>query len=186
MIMETLSSLMMPFSFDGLLVVLDPNQREPRGQFRAKSIRLSSHITENSEFIKLFTHELAHFIDIYVLRTSEILLDPSLDFYKISWQTSELKHPGNSIADFISGYAATNQYEDFAESFVWFVFHNADFADRALKNSKLREKYLFFSDRVFVNGQFQGTDFSQKRPPAYLWDTTKIPIVLKKYLYFLQ
>lgn len=86
----------------------------------------------------------------------------------------------------MSGYAATNQYEDFAESLVWYVFHNEDFADRALRNEMIRQKYLFFATQVFPGGAFQGTDFSRGRPPAYMWDTTKVSIQLEKYLYFLQ
>ena len=37
-----------------------------------------------------------------------------------------MKAKMNSSA-FVSGYAATNQYEDFAESFAMYVFHNAAF-----------------------------------------------------------
>ena len=96
-----------------------------------------------------------------------------------------MKKSGISLASFVSGYAATNQYEDFAESFVWYIFHNEDFADRALRDDRVREKYLFFASAVFPNGQFQGTDFSLGVPPGYLWDTTKIPVLLQKYLYFL-
>jgi len=87
--------------------------------------------------------------------------------------------------DFVSGYAATNQYEDFAESFVFYIFHNATFADRALRSESIRQKYLFFANTVFARGYFQGTDFSIGRVPSYVWDTTKIAYSLQKYLYFL-
>ena len=87
--------------------------------------------------------------------------------------------------DFVSGYAATNQYEDFAETFVFYVFHNSTFADRALRSESLRLKYLFFMNSVFPMGAYQGTDFSIGRVPSYLWDTTKISFSLQKYLYSL-
>jgi hypothetical protein len=51
--------------------------------------------------------------------------------------------------DFVSGYAAANQYEDFAESLVFYIFHNATFADRALRSESLRQKYLFFANSLF-------------------------------------
>ena len=86
----------------------------------------------------------------------------------------------------MSGYAATNKYEDFAESFTFYIFHNTYFADRALKNSSIREKYLFFSNNVFPSGQFTGKEFSTIRIPNYIWDTTKVPISLTKYLYSLN
>ncbi len=87
---------------------------------------------------------------------------------------------------FISGYAATNQYEDFAESFTFYIFHNREFADRAMKNESLRQKYLFFSNSIFTGGAFVDTDFRIGKIPKYLWDTTKIPISVQKYLYSIQ
>lgn len=182
---RTMGSRFFPFLYTGLSIFLDANQKEPRGQLRGKEMKLSAQVTNDTEFIKLFTHELAHVVDIYFLRATQNFPDPSKDFYKISWQSMKTKHAGTSLSDFVSGYAATNQYEDFAESFVWYVFHNNNFLDRAMKNESLRQKYLFFADNVFVHGEFQGTDFSLTQAPDYLWDTTKIPILFQNYLNFL-
>lgn len=185
LISNTFLSPWLPFSWSWLILHLDIHQVEPRGQFRGREIRLSANIADNGEFVKLLTHELAHFIDIYIFRPTQLEeTDISRDFYKISWQSAKLKHSSASLKDFVSGYAATNQYEDFAESFVWYIFHNDDFFERAMKNENLRQKYLFFADNVFSKWQFQGTDFSVKKAENYLWDTTKIPIVLEKYLSF--
>jgi len=68
---------------------------------------------------------------------------------------------------------------------VWYVFHNDDFIDRALRNEEIRQKYLFFALQVFPQGQFQGLDFGMGTMPEYLWDTTRTRIFLQKYLYFL-
>ena len=65
---------------------------------------------------------------------------------------------------------------------MFYMFHNAEFADRALRNESLRQKYLFFSENVLVHGEFIGTDFRTQAIPNYVWDTTKIPISVKKYL----
>lgn len=88
--------------------------------------------------------------------------------------------------DFVTGYAATNQYEDFAESFIVYMFHNEQFAALGLKNEILRKKYLFFRDYVFPDGSFEGTDFTVGEIPGYSWDSTKISFSLKKYLYFIR
>lgn len=152
---RTLGSVLFPFTYDGLSIFLDTNQIEPRGQFRAKNITLSASIKTDSEFVQLFVHELGHFIDIYLLRENELTGDISDDFYKISWQKPNIKNTDASLSSFISGYAATNQYEDFAESFVWYIFHNGDFYDKALKNHHIRAKYLFFAEKIFTNKQFQ-------------------------------
>lgn len=153
-------SVYFPFSYRGLSVFIDVNQTEPRGQIRGGDMKLSANIARDAEFIQLFTHELGHFVDIMLLRGSQFSEDPSKVFYRISWQDVKVKHPSSKMSDFISGYSATNQYEDFAEAFVWYVFHNEDFRTRAMKNEILRQKYLFFADYVFTDGQFQGTDFS--------------------------
>ncbi len=87
---------------------------------------------------------------------------------------------------FVTGYAATNKYEDFAESFTFFVFHNRVFVDRAMRNESLRKKYLFLSEKVFPKNTFMDTNFSLGTVPPYSWDSTKIPISLKKYLYSLN
>ena len=89
------------------------------------------------------------------------------------------------MSSFVSGYAATNKYEDFAESLTFYIFHNDEFLDRAMKNDSLRNKYLFISNFVFENGEFLDTNFGIGKIPSYLWDTTKLPISVKKYLYSL-
>lgn len=91
-----------------------------------------------------------------------------------------------AIADFVSGYALTNKYEDFAESFTQYVFHNSDFKKKAAKNESLARKYDFFSKNVFPDGDFQGTSFESEAIAEYVWDTTKIPIHTNKYLFFIR
>lgn len=54
-----------------------------------------------------------------------------------------------------------------------------------MKNDSLRQKYLFISNFVFKNGEFLDTNFGIGKIPSYLWDTTKLPISVKKYLYSL-
>jgi hypothetical protein len=148
-------------------------------------ISLSPYIVRDTEFAKLFIHELAHYIDIYSFATNWSGHDISEDFYRISWQKATTKSANQGTMDFVSGYAATNQYEDFAESFVFYIFHNATFADRALRSESLRQKYLYLANNIFPRGYFQGTDFSIGRVPSYVWDTTKIAYSLQKYLYSL-
>lgn len=150
------------------------------------SITLSTSVNQEGEFIKLLIHELGHYIDIYKLVGTTSRTDPSEIFYGISWQDRTTKKAGEGMSSFVSGYAATNKYEDFAESFVFYMFHNTEFADRGLKNESLRQKYLFFQDYLFPGGQFIGTDFRTGKIPSYLWDTTKVPISVKKYLYSIQ
>lgn len=182
-IKEILASDPMSFSFAKLSIAIDGFQREPRGRMKDARISLSPYIVRDTEFIKLFVHELAHYIDLYSFVPDKNKYDISDSFYYISWEKPSVKRAREWTMDFVSGYAGSNQYEDFAESFVFYIFHNATFADRALRSESLRQKYLFFSHFIFPRGEFQWTDFSIGVVPSYLWDTTKIPFSLQKYLY---
>ena len=123
-------SAAMAFDYSRLAVSIDGFQREPRGRMRDAQISLSPYVTRDSEFTKLFVHELAHYIDLYVLVADPHGIDPSDMFYTVSWQKPTVKRSSEGTMDFVSGYAASNQYEDFAESMVFYIFHNATFADR--------------------------------------------------------
>lgn len=186
LIQTVLRSNIMQFSYTALRIVLDTNQKEPRGKMQWHQITLSPSVPKDAEFIKLLVHEVSHYIDIFYLTSSlNGKEDPSQIFYRISWQDKSIKKPSETLAAFVSGYAATNQYEDFAESLTFYIFHNDEFMERALKNDSLRQKYLFLSNFVFPDGEFLDTNFGIGKVPGYLWDTTKLPISLKKYLYSL-
>lgn len=90
------------------------------------------------------------------------------------------------MGDFVSGYALSNKYEDFAESFSFYVFHNDTFQERASKNTSLRKKYDFFKTYVFDQEEFIGTSFGDAVLKSYNWDTTRIPVDIKKYLYYIK
>jgi hypothetical protein len=173
------------FTYNALTIILDTRQKEPRGKMQGHTITLAPGVQQDSEFVKLLVHEVSHYIDIFYLRSTLMARDPSSTFYAISWKDKSTKKSTETLANFVSGYAATSQYEDFAESLTFYIFHNEEFADRALKNSTLREKYLFISRYVFGDDTYIGTDFTLGKVPSYLWDTTKLPISLKKYLYSL-
>ena len=186
LIEEILGADSMRFGYSALSIIIDANQVEPRGKMQWHAITLSATVNRDSEFIKLLVHEIGHYVDVYSLVSGNNGSDPSDTFYGISWQDKTTKKANETLSSFVSGYAATNKYEDFAESFTFYIFHNREFADRALKNESLRQKYIFFSNSVFPAGEFTDTDFRVGKIPGYLWDTTKIPISVQKYLYSLQ
>ena len=80
----------------------------------------------------------------------------------------------------------TNKYEDFAESYTFYVFHNESFAARAATDSILARKYAFFESKVFEKNEFVGTSFESVPLEQYLWDTTKPPIFVAKYLQYIR
>lgn len=166
-------------------LVLDWDRIEPRWQVSGNKLILSSNIKLSDETMKVFTHELGHIVDLYYLDDKD-WFDLSDEFYRIDWIDFSMKKKDAKISDFVSWYALSNKYEDFAESFTFYIFHNEDFATRALINKSLKLKYDFFKKYIFTNDEFFNTSFWIDTIKPYNWDTTKISINLKKYLYYVQ
>jgi len=81
----------------------------------------------------------------------------------------------------------TNKYEDFAESFTYFVLHNKDFIKKARKSDILKRKFLFFYRYLFKGKEFILTDFSESnKVENYYRDITKIDFSLKNFLEFVK
>ncbi len=114
-----------------------------------ESITLGSGIKSLPEVSKVLVHEIGHMIDIYTFKQGIRKSDISEDFYRISWKDPTTIKAGVPQTSFVSGYASTNQYEDFAESFAMYVFHNKEFSKRAENNEYLKRKYTFLKTRVF-------------------------------------
>jgi len=80
----------------------------------------------------------------------------------------------------------TNKYEDFAESFTYYVLHNDDFLRKTLKSDNLANKYDFF-DNILLKKKFNDTDFSiDNTVKDYYRDITKIEIDIEKLLQYLK
>lgn len=158
-----------------------------RGKMKSWKIKLFWVLNiEKPEFISLFIHELSHYIDLYYLER-KVSFDLSNDFYNISWDTTKVMKKGQKSRDFVSGYAMTNKYEDFAESFTYFVLHNEDFLFKSTKSDFLKQKYDFFNKVLFKNKEFKETDFSPNlKVQDYYWDITKIDIKDENFLQFLK
>ncbi len=139
-----------------------------------------------TETMTVFVHELWHYIDLYFF-SKKNLTDQSVKFYDISWNwIKNIKH-GQQNNDFVSGYAMTNRYEDFAESFTYYVLHNKDFLEKTEKSTILKEKYKFFKENLFTKKEFIETNFSTSEiVKNYYWDITKIDINLKNFLQYVQ
>lgn len=135
-----------------------------------------------NEFLAVSIHEFAHFVDIYFLE-KKVLKDVSNEFYDISWEKTKIIKSWEEQKDFVSWYALTNKYEDFAESFTYFILHNADFVEKSKESISLQKKYAFFEKYLFQEGEFSGTDFSEKnKVENYYRDITKIDFSLEKLL----
>ncbi|MDD2566256.1 MAG: hypothetical protein PHZ26_05795 [Candidatus Gracilibacteria bacterium] len=166
-------------------LTVDSTRIDPRGQVLGSKLILSGKIKDLRESMKVFVHELGHIVDLHYLPNLGDY-DPSENFYNISWLSYNVKKNNSKLADFVSGYSLTNKYEDFAESFTFYIFHNDEFKKRTLGNINIARKYNFFSKYIFINNEFQNTGFGNNTILTYNWDTTKIGVNLKKYLYYVK
>ncbi len=141
---------------------------------------------KKDELLALFIHEFSHYVDLYFFERED-WADISNEFYDICWYSTIVLNPWLEQKDFVSGYAMTNKYEDFAESLTYYVFHNADFLEKTHYSSVLLKKYYFIKNTLFSDGSFKNTDFSQgNEVRSYYRDITKIPFSEKKFLQYIK
>ncbi len=142
----------------------------------------------DEEFIALLIHEFGHITDLGCIEgntravasafkdgSEKIYMnDASVSFYSISWINAKEKQPTAESDDFVSGYAKWDPFEDFAETFAYYILQNDSFRQRARENPVLAAKYRWMDRNVFKNsnkiaeGEF---DWEGEIP----WDTTKLP-----------
>lgn len=138
-----------------------------------------------SELTSVFIHEFWHYHDIYGFSSTRFW-NLSERFYNISWVDTDIIRPWQSVTDFVSGYAMTNKYEDFAESYTYYVLHNSAFLEKTRDNIILKQKYDFFERYAFSQKEFYKRNFSTSPGIlSYYWDITKIEIDLEKFLQYL-
>jgi len=154
-----------------------------------KIILNTSTIQNRDEMISVFIHELGHLVDLSVLsgdrgRLSNFkddgktirLSDPSVGFYEISWETSTKRKKDADRRDFVSGYAMTNVFEDFAESYLFYRLHGDKFRRIMSQSEALRKKYDFLKEKVFNGEEFQTDHTDTTFVHNTIWDATLLPL----------
>lgn len=144
------------------------------------------------EFLNLSIHELWHVFDLWVIQWSSntksklytefsrsvfAINDPSLSYYKISWESEKIRKSTSTKKDFCSWYGMTDPFEDFAECFNLFINSQSFFKVIAKKNKNLEKKYNFIASVIkwnYINKNAASIvlikDNSDRRPR----DTTKL------------
>jgi hypothetical protein len=169
-----------------LWIFLYKNKDITRGRMKSWNIHMYGvDQMSDSEFLWVLLHEFWHYYDIYSLPATSFG-DSSQDFYDISWDNVSIMKQWSQAEDFVSGYSMTNQYEDFAETYVYYILHNEDFIYRSISNEVLAQKYKYLREYIFSQNQFLQEDFSSASVKKYYWDITKLEIDVKKFLQYLQ
>ena len=165
------------------------NLNDVRGKMKNRILKLYGVKRMNKkEFLSVSIHEFAHYIDLYYFEKG-IFKDISEYFYDISWDSATILKSWQKQADFVSWYAMTNKYEDFAESFTYYILHNMDFVIKSQKSEVLKEKYNFFTRYLFRNKEFLDSNFIwwwDNELKDYYRDITKIDFDLDIFLQFFK
>ncbi len=138
-----------------------------RGLGGGNSIILRCNNVTDEELSSVFVHEIGHLVDDTLLfgtrgiesgfhdfETPIYTDDPSAYFYKISWLSEKITRQNSNSLDFVSLYAMTDPFEDFAETYTYFRFHGPEFRRLAKSNSALQQKYNFMKNYVFYGQEF--------------------------------
>lgn len=169
-----------------LQISIIKEKKDRRWKMKNKEIDLYWANSNNiNEYLSVFIHEFWHYIDLYFLE-KKVFLDLSNKFYEISWDTTKIKKQNQTEKDFVSWYAMTNKYEDFSESFVYYILHNKDFLEKTKNNKILKEKYDFFANYIFTSKEFFYTKFNDEEIKEYYRDITKINFDKNKLFSYLK
>jgi len=159
------------------------------------SIHLKCNDISDDILTSVFVHEMGHIVDTGLYegkaaaglsayndpRATVFKNDPSIDFYSISWRDTAHVNRGSTAFDFVTRYAMSNPFEDFAESYNFYLLHGSQFKFMAKSNARLNRKYLYLRDRVFHGKEFSNNDYklnAKKRT----YDATILPFSLEKFL----
>lgn len=133
----------------------------PDAEFAALLIHECGHVTHSNMLGSLSAGESAYRDGKEAFYNDS----PMVEFFGISWMSENIKKQNVKDADFVSGYAKSDAFEDFAETFAMYILHRTAFAERAQTNPAIAAKLAWMNKYVPSNGM--GTD-------AYSWDK-KVP-----------
>lgn len=142
-----------------------------RGLGGGSTIILRCRNVSDKELVSVLVHEIGHIQDTGVLNgqsssgKSDFMdgeapvyqNDLSAKFYEISWKNEETKKDGFDRMDFVSGYAMTDPFEDFAETYNFYILHGQEFREMIKENSVLARKYYFMKYFIFSGKDFGNT-----------------------------
>jgi len=168
-----------------------------RGLGGGSTIILRCQNVTDEELIGVLVHEMGHVVDTGSLQGSSdsgisnyvdgqnpvYNDDPSAEFYSYTFKNENTQNDNATETDFVSGYAQTDVFEDFAESYAYYVLHGNEFRELAYSNAVLASKYDFLKNKVF-NGKeyFTGDDTKEVDLLARNYDVTILPYDMRKFL----
>jgi len=177
-----------------LTLSFDNNARRGLGGGGTIILRCSN--VTDEELVGVLVHEMGHIEDTGVLQghsyTGESEFqdgsnpiyndDPSLSFYRLSFLDATTLRPNAAPIDFVSGYAMSDPFEDFAETYNFYILHGEEFRKMVSTDEVLQKKYDFLKNRVFNGKEFtNGDDTRQINYVSRDYDTTVLHYDMQKF-----
>lgn len=146
----------------------------------------------DDELSSVLVHEMGHLVDggfllghnqfnqsgFYDFEDPVLSDDPSAAFYRISWMSNKILQPDATELDFVSFYAMTDPFEDFAETYTYYRLHGSEFRALAEFNYALYQKYEFMKNYVFFGQEYGVTKDNEINVEALArnYDVTVLPV----------
>jgi hypothetical protein len=181
---KKLKSLTLYFSNDGR-----------RGLGGGSTIILRCQNVTDMELVGVLVHEMGHIQDTGVMigtsgagksefkdgDTPIYKDDSSLGFYRLSFKSEKTLRSDATDLDFVSGYAKSDAFEDFAESYAYYILHGDEFRTLAYTNSTLAAKYDYLKNTVFDGKEYFNGDDKNVEVLDRHYDVTVLPYDLDKF-----
>jgi hypothetical protein len=140
----------------------------------------------DKELISVIVHEMGHIVDtgLYTghsysgkseFKDGNLPIykdDLSLRFYRISWTNEKTLKKKSKITDFVTRYAMTDPFEDFAETYNFYLLHGEQFKEMAEYNKTLEQKYLFMKYFIFKGKEFDNDPYNEPMYFTRIYDST--------------
>ncbi|MBA4337189.1 hypothetical protein C0416_05485 [bacterium] len=159
-----------------------------RGLGGGSTIILRCSDVSDKELISVFVHEMGHIVDtgLYTGNSSYgksgfmdgslpvYNNDLSLRFYLISWKDDKTLKDGAKESSFVSEYAMTDPFEDFAETYNFYILHGDQFREMAEFDRSLMRKYLFMKYYIFKGQEHSNDPYTTAEPFERIYDSTTL------------
>lgn len=167
-----------------------------RGLGGGSTIILRCSNVTDEELVGVLVHEIGHIADTGVItgnsssgesefkdgNSSVYNDDASLDFYRLSFLDEKILRPNATMLDFVSGYGMSDPFEDFAETYNFYILHGNEFRQLATKSDILQKKYDHLKTRVFSGKEFfNGDDAREINYADRDYDTTVLHYDMQKF-----
>lgn len=167
-----------------------------RGLGGGSTIILRCSSITDKELVSVMVHEMGHIVDTG-LKTgtsksgkSEFMdgnlpvykNDISLRFYRISWKNDITLKDNVQNTDFVTGYAKSDPFEDFAETYNFYLLHGAQFREMAKTNNNLNRKYLYMKYFIFAGKEYDNDPYNKVNRYDRTYDATLLSYDTAKFL----